>query len=100
VIRLWPDEAVTTGLGMAEGIETALSLAWGYVPVWALIDAGNLKAIPVLAGVESLVIGADNDAAGVAAADECGRRWAEADREVFVTQQPQNDLNDALTEAA
>jgi putative DNA primase/helicase len=100
VIRLWPDEAVTTGLGMAEGIETALSLAWGYVPVWALIDAGNLKALPVLAGVESLVIGADNDAAGIAAADECAQRWADADREVFVTQQPQNDLNDALTEVA
>jgi hypothetical protein len=100
VIRLWPDEAVTAGLGIAEGIETALSLAWAYAPVWACIDAGNLSAFPVLPGVSSLAIGADNDPAGIAAADECSQRWADADAEVFVTQQATNDLNDTLKEAA
>src|SRR5689334_12970621 len=30
VVRLWPDEAVTTGLLVAEGIETALSAALGF----------------------------------------------------------------------
>lgn len=96
VIRLWPDEAVTAGLGVAEGIETALSLAWAYAPVWACIDAGNLAAIPVLPGIESLTIGADNDSAGIAAAQACAARWAAADAEVFVTRQTQNDLNDAI----
>jgi putative DNA primase/helicase len=43
VIRLWPDEAVSTGLAVAEGIETALSLAHAYRPAWACIDAGNLS---------------------------------------------------------
>jgi len=99
-IRLWPDDAVTTGLAVAEGIETALSLAHGYAPVWSLIDAGNLAALPVLGGVEVLVIGADNDPAGRTAAEICARRWSDADREVLVTRQQQNDLNDMLTEVA
>lgn len=99
-IRLWPDEAVTTGLAVAEGIETALSLAHGYAPVWSLIDAGNLAALPVLGGVEVLVIGADNDVAGIKAADELARRWVAAGREVIVTRQAANDLNDVLREAA
>jgi len=86
VIRLWPDEAVTTGLGIAEGIESALSLAWAYAPVWCCIDAGNLAGFPVLAGVESLVIGVDEDPAGIAAADECAARWALADREVTLVE--------------
>lgn len=85
VIRLWPDEAVTMGLGIAEGIETALSLAWGVVPVWACIDAGNLKALPVLAGIEALTIAADDDDAGRTAADTCARRWADAGHDVGVT---------------
>ncbi|SOY56031.1 DUF7146 domain-containing protein [Cupriavidus taiwanensis] len=100
VIRLWPDEAVTMGLGIAEGIETALSLAWAYTPVWACIDAGNLAAFPPLPGIEVLTIGADNDPAGTAAAQACAHRWADADAEVYVTRQTQNDLNDILKEAA
>jgi hypothetical protein len=100
VIRLWPDEAVTVGLGVAEGIETALSLAWAYAPVWACIDAGNLAVFPVLPGIEALTIGADNDPAGTTAAQDCARRWVDADREVYITKQAENDLNDAIKEAA
>lgn len=100
VIRLWPDEAVTMGLGVAEGIETALSLAWAYAPVWACIDAGNLTSLPVLPGIGALVIGADNDAAGTAAAQQCAQRWANVGAEVYVTRQSENDLNDILKEAA
>ncbi|OXJ36017.1 hypothetical protein CFB82_12320 [Burkholderia sp. HI2714] len=82
VIRLWPDEAVTCGLGIAEGIETALSLAHGYAPVWACIDAGNLQALPVLAEIESLIIAVDDDPAGKTAAAACAQRWSDAGREV------------------
>lgn len=96
VIRLWPDEAVTAGLGVAEGIETALSMAWAYAPVWACIDASNLAALPCLAGIEALVIGADNDPAGAAASNACGARWNDAGVEVLVTRQAENDLNDVL----
>jgi len=99
-IRLWPDEAVTVGLGVAEGIESALSLAWAYTPVWALIDAGHLSKFPVLDGIESLVIARDQDQAGIKAASECATRWARAGREVLATSQAQNDLNDVLLEEA
>lgn len=95
-IRLWPDEAVTVGLGVAEGIETALSLAWAYTPVWSLLDAGHLAKFPVLDGIESLVIARDQDQAGVNAANECATRWARAGREVLATSQGENDLNDVL----
>lgn len=100
VIRLWPDEDVTYGLAVAEGIETALSIAHAYEPVWGCIDAGNLAALPVLPGVQTLVIAADNDPAGQAAAELCARRWASAGAEVLVTRQQANDLNDTLKEAA
>jgi putative DNA primase/helicase len=88
VIRLWPDDAVSTGLGVAEGIETALSLAWGYAPVWSCLDAGNLAAFPVLLGIESLVIGTDNDEAGRASAHVCAGRWAEVGWEVALVEVP------------
>lgn len=84
VCRLWPDEAVTMGLGTAEGVETALSLAHAFRPVWAAIDAGNVSAFPVLEGIESIVIAADFDPAGIRAARECARRWADAGREARV----------------
>lgn len=99
VIRLWPDESVTYGLGVAEGIETALSLAHAFTPVWACIDAGNLGKLPLLRGIECLLVGADRDAAGERGAAECAARWASAGVEVRITTQPQNDLNDVLKEA-
>jgi hypothetical protein len=86
VIRLYPDEALTQGLAIAEGIESALSLARVFQPVWALIDAGNLAKLPVLCGVEALTIAVDDDDAGRRAADECAERWALEDREVTLTE--------------
>jgi putative DNA primase/helicase len=101
VIRLWPEEAVTTGLGIAEGIETALSLAHAFTPVWALIDAGNLAALPVLDGIEALTIAADHDEAGGRASDACAERWADAGIEVFIVMPDaeKTDLNDLAKEA-
>lgn len=84
VIRLWPDEAVTTGLAIAEGIETALAAADVYAPVWACLDAGNMAQFPVLAGVETLVVVADHDDAGLRAARTVGQRWANAGREASI----------------
>ncbi|MDP1649585.1 MAG: toprim domain-containing protein [Rubrivivax sp.] len=84
VIRLWPDECVTYGLAVAEGVESALSLALAYQPVWACIDAGNMAALPVLAGIETLIVGADHDPAGIKAAGDCADRWAAAGVDVRV----------------
>jgi putative DNA primase/helicase len=99
VIRLWPSEAVTAGLGIAEGIETALSLAHGFAPVWACIDAGHMARFPVLPGIEELVIAADNDPAGRVAADDCARRWAAAASVRIVAAEAEGaDLNDEVRE--
>ena len=100
VIRLYPDDWVTSWLGIAEGIETALSLAWAYQPVWATIDAGHLAQFPVLDGVGDLVIARDQDPAGISAAAFCAQRWVDAGRRVLVTNQIENDLNDVLRVAS
>jgi len=99
VIRLWPDDEVNALLGVAEGIETALSLAHAPLCVWSVIDAGHLSKFPVLNGITTLVIAQDKDPAGIAAASICARRWAAAGRYVRVTRQTANDLNDSLAEA-
>lgn len=101
-IRLWPDEAVTHGLGVAEGVETALSLAHAYQPVWALIDAGNLSTLPVLGGIGHLVIAADADPAGRRAASEAAARWSAAGitSSIVTAAHDGQDLNDTIKEAA
>lgn len=90
LIRLWPDEAVTHGLAVGEGIETMLSLAHAYTPVWSCIDASNLAAFPLLNGIESLVIAADGDAPGRQAAGACAARWRRAGRQAAIVD-PGND---------
>lgn len=84
VVRLDADDAVTTGLAIGEGVETMLALRHAYRPAWACLDAGNLAALPVLPGIETLIVGADHDDAGLRAADACAERWAGAGREVHV----------------
>ncbi len=91
VIRLWPDDEVTTGLVIGEGIETVLCAATrvtvcstALCPAWATATAGNLAKFPVLAGIEALTILVDNDESGTGerAALECSERWTAAGREV------------------
>jgi putative DNA primase/helicase len=86
VIRLVPDEEVTYGLGLAEGIETALSVMQGagWSPVWACGSAGAISAFPALPGIEALTIFADADAAGDKAARSCAERWVEGGKEVTI----------------
>lgn len=102
VIRLWPNDAVTQGLGLAEGIETALAAAHAHQPMWAAIDAGNLAQFPLLAGIDTLTIFADHDDAGRRAARECGRRWAHAGREVYAVtpNTPKTDINELIVRPA
>lgn len=71
-IRMFP---VASTLGIAEGIETALSAHQIYkVNTWATINSGFMKKFRVPAGVRNLIIFADRDensATGLAAAMEC-----------------------------
>lgn len=100
VIRLWPSYPPGPGLAVGEGIETCLSLAHAVAPVWALVDAGNLAALPVVEGVQTLLIAQDRDPAGEHAARVCADRWSRAGVCVSLTTQTANDLNDCLQGAA
>ena len=88
VVRLWPDECVTYGLGVAEGIETALVSARAFTPIWATVDCGNMAAFPLLPGIDCLAVYADHDQAGMRAAIQCAQRWNKAGREVAVYRSP------------
>jgi hypothetical protein len=96
VVRLSPDEDVTQGLGIAEGIETALGvLTTGWEPMWAATNSGAIERFPPLAGIEALTIFADVDAPGMVAAEACARNWCGAGREVRIAHP--KDVGDALS---
>ncbi len=102
VVRLVPDYDVTAGLGIAEGVETALAVMQGFGcrPIWAATSAGMIRTLPVLAGIEALTIFADADSAGREAAESCGARWVKAAREVTIIAAPTGDFNDTVQERA
>lgn len=79
-IRLWPDAAIETTLGIAEGIETALAAAHRFQPMWATIDAGQMAKFPVIEGLDALTIFADYDPPGMRAAAAAQMRYFAANR--------------------
>jgi hypothetical protein len=89
-VKLFDDSEVTTGLVIAEGVETALAASviehQGTLlrPIWATLNAGNMQEFPVLPGIQALTIVVDADASGRGqqAAAECAERWQAAEREV------------------
>lgn len=99
VIRLWPDEAVSHGLAVAEGVETALAAAHAFTPVWSCIDAGNLASLPVLAAIDVLTIFADHDSTGLTSATTLGLRWADAGRSALIVSPAREgfDIADEVT---
>jgi hypothetical protein len=96
IIRLWPDCEVTLGLGIAEGVESALTLARAFRPVWAAIDACNLKYFPYFYPIWSLTVAVDHDPAGIAAFESVKTTWLAAGAEVrrVLNPRPGQDLND------
>ena len=89
VIRLSSDEEVTLGLGLTEGIEDGLAvLLSGWAPVWCATSAGAIERFPVLGGVESLTIFADDDGPGMRAACACAETWIEAGCEATILPPP------------
>jgi len=101
-IKIDPDDAVTMGLAIGEGIETVLAgSALGFQPAWAVASAGAIATFPVLPGVECLTLLAENDPTNARAVDTCARRWHAAAREVIVVESRiGSDLNDAIRGAA
>jgi Toprim domain len=105
VIRLFPD--VGKRLVVGEGIETVLAAATRITfrgkpmrPAWATGCANNMRRLPVLDGIEQLIILVDNDESGTGqkAAEECAHRWIEAGREVvrLMPKKQGDDFNDLV----
>ncbi|WP_323865743.1 DUF7146 domain-containing protein [Xenorhabdus cabanillasii] len=98
-IRLFP---VSSTLGIAEGIETALSCKQVYgVNTWSVVNTNYMKRFLVPKGVKHLIIFADTDwnAAGHAAAMECAHKnlLANNDLEKISVRWPDvGDFNDFL----
>jgi hypothetical protein len=114
VVKLTPDEDVTTRLNIAEGIEDALTVLgnFGIAPMWATMTSGTMKAFPVLSGIETLAIFANNDLpkphggrlhqAGNEAAQACATRWTSAGREASIWLPPRvgSDFNNLVERKA
>jgi putative DNA primase/helicase len=78
-------DMVEEGLGICEGVETALAIrATGWGPIWALGSAGAIAKFEPIPGVETITIFADHDDTGLAAARECARRWVDAGCEAVI----------------
>lgn len=88
VVKLWPAGAQ---LVVGEGLETVLAAATRIpfegaplVPAWAALASKKLAALPVIPGVERLIVLVDNDSnqEGQRAADCVARSWREHGRTV------------------
>ena len=83
---------------VGEGIETCLAamVATGH-PAWAALSTSGLRALDLPKDVCDVVILADADDAGEAAAQDCALRWKRQGRRVRVARPPRGlDFNDML----
>ena len=85
-VKLWPPGPQ---LVVGEGIETVLAAATRIPyrgaplqPAWAVLSASALKHLPVLPGVERLILLVDHDRAGIDAAASYANRWQRARRTI------------------
>jgi hypothetical protein len=94
-VRLAPVAGV---MMVGEGIETCFSAmqATGG-PAWAALSTSGLRTLGLPAGVREVILVADGDTAGEAAARDCGWRWKREGRRVRIARPPQGtDFNDLL----
>jgi putative DNA primase/helicase len=99
-IKIDPDEDVTHGLCIGEGLETCLSgQLIGYRPVWSVLSKSGVAGFPLLPGIDGLTIFGEYDEKqqSMEAIQACADRWLAARKEVL-TAWPMagNDLNDEL----
>ena len=89
-------------LGLAEGIETALSVmaACPHLPVWATLSASNLEQVVLPPEVHRIVILADHDGSGAGqrAAETAAHRLTAEGRRVWIALPSRGgeDFNDVL----
>jgi putative DNA primase/helicase len=85
-------------LMVGEGIETCLAAmqAIGH-SAWAALSTSGLRTLDLPKDVRDVIVLADGDAAGEAAARDCAWRWKREGRRVRIARPPQGmDFNDLL----
>jgi putative DNA primase/helicase len=85
-------------LMIGEGIETCLAAmqATGH-PAWAALSTSGLRALDLSATVREVIVLADGDDPGEAAARDCALRWMREGRHVRIARPPRGlDFNDVL----
>ena len=85
-------------LMVGEGIETCLAAmqASGH-PAWAALSTSGLRSLDLPTDVRDVIVLADGDEAGEAAARDCAWRWKREGRRVRIARPPQGmDFNDML----
>jgi hypothetical protein len=90
------DHAATLMVG--EGIETCLTamVATSH-PAWAALSTAGLRCLDLPQDVRDVIVLADGDAAGEAAARSCALRWKREGRRVRIARPPRGaDFNDLL----
>jgi putative DNA primase/helicase len=83
---------------VGEGIETCLSAkqATGY-PAWAALSASGLRALELPSNITDVIILADGDPPGEAAARCAALRWVDEGRRVRIAHPPRGlDFNDLI----
>ena len=95
VVRLGePGDVLLVG----EGIETCLAAmqATGK-PAWAALSTSGLRALDLPRAIAKVIVLADGDEPGEAAAQHCARRWQREGRNVRIARPPSGmDFNDLL----
>ena len=87
-------------LMVGEGIETCLAAmqATGH-PAWAALSTSGLRALDLPKDVRDVIVLADGDDPGEAAARDCAWRWKREGRRVRIARPPQGmDFNDMLVD--
>ncbi len=83
---------------VGEGVETCLAAmqATG-LPAWAALSTSGLTSLELPKTVKDIIVLADGDEAGEAAAQTCAKRWIKQGRRVRIARPPTNqDFNDLL----
>jgi hypothetical protein len=94
-VRLAPPSDV---LMVGESIETCLAAMQetGH-PSWAALSTSGLRSLDLPNEVRDIIVLADGDDPGEAAAQDCGRRWKREGRRVRIARPPRGlDFNDLL----
>ena len=83
---------------IGEGIETCLAaMQAAGLPAWAALSASGLRRLDLPKGIREVIVLADGDEPGEAAAVDCARRWKREGRRVRIARPPPGqDFNDLL----